>query len=81
MDKGFYTIALAFPVIPYNTARIRIIVTAIHTHAQIDGIVQAFKEIGDEINFFETIMKDTVFTGHADSNTMNRESQAFKAKL
>ena len=52
MKKGFYTIGLAFPVIPQGTARLRIIITRTHTHEQIDGLVQAFKEIADEWDFF-----------------------------
>lgn len=52
MKKGFYTIGLAFPVIPQGTARLRIIVTLNHTYEQIDGLVNAFKEIADEIDFF-----------------------------
>lgn len=52
MRKGFYTIGLAFPVIPQGTARLRIIITRTHTHEQIDGLVQAFKEIADECDFF-----------------------------
>lgn len=51
--KGYYTIGLAYPVIAQGTARVRIIVTTTHTHAQIDGLANAFKELADEINFFE----------------------------
>lgn len=55
MKKGYYTIALAYPVIPVGTARLRIIVTLNHTHEQIDGLVQAFKEVAEECDFFEKV--------------------------
>ena len=55
--KGYYTIGLAFPVIAKGTARMRIIVTAIHTNEQIDGLCQSFKELADEVDFFEKYQK------------------------
>lgn len=56
-EKGYYTIGIGFPIFPQGTARIRIIITAIHTNEQIDGLIQAFVKIAEELNYFE-IMKD-----------------------
>ncbi|CAI2369794.1 unnamed protein product [Moneuplotes crassus] len=59
MKLGYYTIALAYPVIPMNTARTRIIITAIHTNEQIDGLVDAFKFLADNSTFFEDMKNNT----------------------
>ena len=54
---GYYTIALAYPVVALKTARMRIIVTANHTYEQIDGLSKAFKELADKYDFFEKYHK------------------------
>lgn len=69
MKKGFYTIGLAYPVIPYKTARLRIIVTAQHTNEQIDGLIKAFKEIADECDFFNKVeYPKTTAVKHSNEN-------------
>lgn len=55
-ELGYYIIALAYPVIPKGTARVRIIVTAIHTDEQIDGLVKAFKTAADLFGFWDKYM-------------------------
>lgn len=51
--KGYYTIGLGFPLFPQGMSRLRIIITAKHTVEQVDGLIQAFKEVADECNFWE----------------------------
>lgn len=53
--KGYYTIGLGFPLFPQGMSRLRIIITAKHTNEQIDGLIQAFKEVAEECNFFENL--------------------------
>lgn len=55
--KGYYTIGLGFPLFPQGQSRLRIIVTAKHTNEQVDGLIQAFKEVADEANYWE-VMKN-----------------------
>lgn len=52
-EKGFYTIILCSPVVPEGTARMRIIITAKHIDEEIDGLVQAFKEVADDVNLWK----------------------------
>ena len=59
MKKGYYTIGLAYPVIPMNSARLRVIITLTHTFEQIDGLIQAFKEVAEECTFYEDIKNNT----------------------
>ena len=59
MRLGYYTIALAFPVVELHKARTRVIVTATHTHEQIDGLVAAFKKLADNSTFFEDLKNGT----------------------
>ena len=59
MKMGYYTIALATPVIPFGTARTRIIITAIHTKEQIDGLIDSFKILADNSPFFNDMKNGT----------------------
>jgi len=83
MEKGYYTIALAYPIIPVGTARLRIIVTAIHTKEQIDGLVQAFKEVGDSMDFFTHVTQKDHPKQYipVSSSAISEEPIAFKSKL
>ena len=79
MKKGYYTIGLASPAIPLGTARLRIIVTATHTHEQIDGLAKSFKEIADDCDFHEDMKNNTYLyktQGHGNSAPL-----AMKSKL
>jgi glycine C-acetyltransferase len=55
--KGYYTIGLGFPLFPQGQSRLRIIITAKHTEEQVDGLINAFKEVAEEANYFE-VMKN-----------------------
>lgn len=55
--KGFYVIALGYPLFETGTGRLRIIITANHTNEQIDGLVQAFKEVAEDTHYFENMKR------------------------
>lgn len=83
---GFYTIGLAYPVIPIGTARSRIIVTTTHTNEQIDGLVAAFKKLADLTPFFEDLKNDTKIFEERDGkisayNSLDLESALPYARL
>ena len=40
-EKGFFTIGVGFPVVPKDKERVRCIIHADHTEAQIDSLVDA----------------------------------------
>ena len=53
LDKGIYTIGIGYPVVAVGTARMRIIITSKHTEEQIDGLVKAYADICQEVNYWE----------------------------
>ncbi len=48
-DEGIYVTGFYYPVVPKNQARIRVQLSAAHTHAQIDKCVDAFIKVGREL--------------------------------
>jgi len=46
LAEGIYVIAFSYPVVPMNTARIRVQMSAAHTKEQIDQLVAAFEKLG-----------------------------------
>ncbi len=49
LEKGVYVIGFSFPVVPRGHARIRVQLSAAHTHEHIDRAVAAFAEAGREL--------------------------------
>nr|HPR17332.1 aminotransferase class I/II-fold pyridoxal phosphate-dependent enzyme [Candidatus Cloacimonadota bacterium] len=49
LEEGVYVIGFAYPVVPKGKARIRVQLSAGHTHDDIDFTVKAFKKIGKEL--------------------------------
>jgi glycine C-acetyltransferase len=49
LDKGVYVVGFYYPVVPQGEARIRIQLSAVHTREHIDRAIEAFKEIGREL--------------------------------
>mmetsp|Transcript_14551 Transcript_14551/g.16277 ORF Transcript_14551/g.16277 Transcript_14551/m.16277 type:complete len:164 (-) Transcript_14551:37-528(-) len=80
---GYYTIALAFPVVAMDTARTRVIITAIHTNEQIDGLVAAFKKLADNSTFFEDLKNGTKIMQKEEGSYWPaiERAYAFEAKL
>lgn len=50
LDEGVYVIGFFFPVVPKEQARIRVQISAAHTHEDLDVAVNAFVKIGKELN-------------------------------
>jgi glycine C-acetyltransferase len=50
LDEGIYVIAFSYPVVPMETARIRVQISAAHTKEQIDQLVVAFEKLGKKYN-------------------------------
>jgi glycine C-acetyltransferase len=46
LDEGIYVIGFSFPVVPKGQARIRVQLSAAHSHDQIDRAIEAFTKIG-----------------------------------
>lgn len=50
LQKGIYVIAFSYPVVPNGQARIRTQMSAAHSKADIDKLVDAFETFGKELN-------------------------------
>ena len=49
LDEGIYVIGFFFPVVPKDTARIRVQLNAAQTDAHIDKALAAFEKVGKEL--------------------------------
>ena len=49
LEKGVYVIGFFFPVVPKNTARIRVQISAAHTKEDLDFAIEKFKEVKEEM--------------------------------
>lgn len=49
LEEGVYVIGFFFPVVPKDTARIRVQLSAAHTDEQIDKALAAFEKVGKEL--------------------------------
>ena len=49
-EKGIYVTGFYYPVVPKGEARIRVQISAAHTQEQLDQAINAFTEIGKELN-------------------------------
>lgn len=50
LQKGIYVIGFFYPVVPKDKARIRVQLSAAHTKEHLDKAIQAFTEVGIELN-------------------------------
>ena len=50
---GIYVVAFAFPVVPNGKARIRTQMSAAHTTAQLDRVIQVFDRAGRDLGILE----------------------------
>ncbi|MBI3603554.1 MAG: glycine C-acetyltransferase, partial [Nitrospirae bacterium] len=48
LQEGIYVVGFSFPVVPKGQARIRVQMSAAHTHAQLEQAVRAFAKVGRE---------------------------------
>ncbi len=49
LDEGIYVIGFFFPVVPKGKARIRVQLSAAHSHEQLDKAINAFEKVGKEL--------------------------------
>lgn len=53
LERGIYVIGFFFPVVPKEKARIRVQLSAAHTKENLDKAIQAFEEVGRELNIIK----------------------------
>jgi glycine C-acetyltransferase len=49
LEEGVYVVAFSYPVVPHGKARIRTQLSAAHSTAQLDRVVQAFARAGADL--------------------------------
>jgi len=49
LEKGVYVIGFFYPVVPHGTARVRVQVSAAHSHEDLEFAVKAFAETNEEL--------------------------------
>jgi glycine C-acetyltransferase len=52
-QKGIYVRGFTYPVVPKGKARIRVQISAAHTKEQMDKAIEAFKEVGKEMEIIK----------------------------
>lgn len=53
LERGIYVIGFFFPVVPKEKARIRVQLSAAHTKEHLDKAIQAFEEVGKELDIIK----------------------------
>jgi glycine C-acetyltransferase len=48
-EEGVYARAIVYPTVAIDKARVRIIISAAHTQAQLDRAIEAFQKVGKEL--------------------------------
>ena len=49
LEEGIYVVGFSFPVVPKGQARIRVQMSAAHTHAQLETALSGFAKVGREL--------------------------------
>jgi glycine C-acetyltransferase len=49
LQEGIYVIGFSFPVVPEGQARIRVQMSAAHSHSDIDRVIEAFATVGRKL--------------------------------
>jgi glycine C-acetyltransferase len=49
LEKGIYVIGFFYPVVPKGKARIRVQISAAHSHEHLDKAIEAFIEVGKDL--------------------------------
>ena len=50
LDEGVYVSGIVFPTVPKGTGRLRVMISASHTKADLDYAVSKFEEVGKKLN-------------------------------
>lgn len=53
LEEGIYVVGFSYPVVPKGQARIRVQMSAAHTHAQLETAVTAFAKVGRELDVIQ----------------------------
>jgi glycine C-acetyltransferase len=53
LKKGIYVVGFFYPVVPKDKARIRVQLSAAHTKEQLDKAINAFEEVGKQLNIIK----------------------------
>lgn len=53
LKRGIYVIGFSYPVVPVGKARIRVQISATHTPEEIDRCINAFIEVGKELQMIK----------------------------
>ena len=48
-DAGVFAMALGFPTVPQGKARIRVMISAAHSRADLDHALQIFADVGKKL--------------------------------
>jgi glycine C-acetyltransferase len=48
-ENGVFAMALGFPTVPQGKARIRVMISAAHSQADLDQALAAFQKVGKEL--------------------------------
>jgi len=49
LEQGVYAVGFSYPVVPQGKARIRVQVSAVHTHEDLEFAIEAFTSVRDEL--------------------------------
>lgn len=55
LDQGVFVTGFGYPVVPEGTARIRVQMSAAHTHAHLDRALEAFRRVGAGVGLLRPI--------------------------
>jgi glycine C-acetyltransferase len=47
-DRGVYAPSIAYPIVPRGTARLRVMISAMHERSHLDRALEAFRSVGQE---------------------------------
>jgi len=53
LQEGIYVVGFSYPVVPKGQARIRLQLSAAHTHPQLERAVAAFAKVGRDLRVIE----------------------------
>ena len=48
-DEGIFAAAIGYPTVPHTKARIRVMISAVHTKKNLDEAIDTFKKVGKKL--------------------------------
>jgi glycine C-acetyltransferase len=52
-EEGVFAMALGFPTVPQGKARIRVMISAAHSQADLDNGLAAFEKVGKQLGIIQ----------------------------